>query len=252
MKKLIILLILLVSHQILFSQNEKIPKKITQKGFAKIDFLSIDMPITNIPNEPNMGFTGIHYNLLLNDWGYAGVGIYGSVTGKRGGFFTLGVNAGIKKYFSKDFYLDTGFHFGGGGGAGAPDGGGAFILPHFNLGYNFESFSINYNLVYEFRADNNKVISKMRTHAISMRGSLQLTENWSIGIGNVGYNFVRKKIEYTRVTFSRKLHCWNMNFSWTPNRNTYSFFIGVNSSNLSFLKYNYGQNNFDGLGSSFR
>ena len=47
-------------------------------------------------------------------------------------FFTLGVNAGIKKHFSKKFYIDTGFHFGGGGGAGAPDGGGAFILPHFN------------------------------------------------------------------------------------------------------------------------
>ena len=90
-----------------------------------------------------MGFTGIHYNLMLNDWSYAGVGLYGAVAGNTGGFFTLGVNAGIKKYLGDNFYVDTGFHFGGGGGKGAPDGGGAFILPHFNLGYDFESFSIN-------------------------------------------------------------------------------------------------------------
>ncbi|MDP5106783.1 MAG: hypothetical protein NWQ31_11505 [Polaribacter sp.] len=143
MKKYIFLFALLCSSQFLCAQNENIPEKKTQKGFAKLDFLSIEMPETTIPNEANMGFTGIHYNLMLNNWSYAGVGIYGAVTGERGGFFTLGVNAGIKKYFTDDFYLDTGFHFGGGGGAGAPDGGGAFILPHFNVGYNFNTFSVH-------------------------------------------------------------------------------------------------------------
>lgn len=143
MKKYFFLFTLLISNQYLFSQSENIPEKSTQKGFAKIDFLSIEMPLTNIPNEQNMGYTGIHYNLMLNDLFYTGVGIYGSVSGDRGGFFTLGVNAGIKKNISEKLYLDTGFHFGGGGGAGAPDGGGAFILPHLNLGYNFERFSLN-------------------------------------------------------------------------------------------------------------
>jgi len=126
-----------------FAQNEEVSRKKTQKAFGKIDFLSINMPESNILNEKNMGFTGIHYNLMLNDWAYAGAGIYGAVTGERGGFFTLGVNAGIKKYLGKNFYVDTGFHFGAGGGARAPDGGGVFILPHFNLGYDFKSFSLN-------------------------------------------------------------------------------------------------------------
>ena len=147
MKKNIFLFILLVSSLTLFSQTENIPKKITQKGFAKIDFLSINMPILEtdgIPfKEPNMGLTGIHYNLFLNNSFYTGIGLYGSIAGIRGGFFTLGVNAGLKKYFSDKLYIDTGFHFGGGGGAGAPDGGGAFILPHFNLGYDFKNLSIN-------------------------------------------------------------------------------------------------------------
>lgn len=143
MKKISYVLLALFAHQILFSQIKSIPERKSQKGFGKIDFLLINMPVSNLPNEQYMGFSGIHYNLLLKNSFYSGMGIYGAVSGLRGGFFTLGVNAGIKKHFSNQFYIDTGFHFGGGGGAGAPDGGGAFILPHFNLGYEFRNFSIN-------------------------------------------------------------------------------------------------------------
>ncbi len=158
MKKFIIFFSLLFSNITILSQESTIiPTKKTQLGFAKIDFLSIDMPETSIVNEPNMGFTGIHYNLFLNKFIYTGIGLYGSVTGARGGFFTLGINTGIKKYFSNNFYLDTGLHFGGGGGGGAPDGGGAFILPHFNLGYEFKNFSINTGWSYVNFFDGGKI-----------------------------------------------------------------------------------------------
>ena len=125
------------------AQTDTIPEKKKQNGFIKIDVMSIDMPNFTIPNEPNMSFSGTHYNLLFNKSIYTGIGIYGALTGKRGGFFSLGVNAGYKKYISEKLYSDIGFHFGGGGGAGAPDGGGAFILPHVNLGFDFKKFSIN-------------------------------------------------------------------------------------------------------------
>ena len=139
MKKNIFLLVFLISSTFLFTQTKvDVPVKNMQKAFTKINFLSVDLPST----DPNIGLTGIHYNLFLNDWSYAGLGIYGAVAGNKGGFFTLGVNAGIKKYFNNNFFMDAGFHFGGGGGAGAPDGGGAFILPHVNFGYNFKNFSI--------------------------------------------------------------------------------------------------------------
>jgi hypothetical protein len=141
-KSIPIILVLLYSY-LSVAQTAHIPEMKTQKGFMKIDFLSIKMPEFKIINESNMDFTGIHYNLFLNKSFYTGVGFYGAVRGKRGGFFTLGINAGYKKYINDKFYIDTGFHFGGGGGNDAPDGGGAFILPHFNLGFNFNSFSVN-------------------------------------------------------------------------------------------------------------
>ncbi len=143
MKKTAILIILFLSTLSLSSQeNNAIPKTQTQTGFGSIDYLSVKMPLDEDGNpEINMGITGIHYNFWLNKNIYTGLGFYGSVHGKRGGMFTLGINAGVKTMLSKKLFLDTGFHIGGGGGAGAPDGGGAFILPHVNLGYQFDNFS---------------------------------------------------------------------------------------------------------------
>tara|TARA_R110001599_G_scaffold35840_6_gene113005 strand:- start:6104 stop:7651 length:1548 start_codon:yes stop_codon:yes gene_type:complete len=142
MKKIIISLLICVYSQVLFSQEkETIPAKFTQNGFINLDYISVKMPNDEFNNpEENMGLTGIHYNLFLNNSFYAGLGFYGSVNGQRGGLFTLGVNLGVKKNISKNLFFDTGFHFGGGGGASAPDGGGAFILPHINLGYQFKKF----------------------------------------------------------------------------------------------------------------
>lgn len=143
MKKSILFILLITNSLWVFSQNDKtIPERKVQKGFFSLDYLAVDMPPNPLgPDEVHMGLTGIHYNFNLNNF-YTGLGIYGTVRGIRGGFFTLGVNAGYKSYFNDRLFLDTGIHFGGGGGAGAPDGGGAFILPHLNIGVQFQKFSL--------------------------------------------------------------------------------------------------------------
>ena len=150
MKKIIIFLLIFIQTQIIFSQeNETIPEKFTQNGFVNLDYVSVKMPLNELGNpEKNMGLTGVHYNLLFNKSAYAGLGFYGSVNGERGGFFSLGLNLGIKKDITDKLFIDSGFHFGGGGGASTPDGGGAFILPHLNLGYQFKNFSTTFGYSY--------------------------------------------------------------------------------------------------------
>ena len=59
MKKIFYLLLVLSIHNPLFSQIKGIPEKMNQKGFAKIDFLSIEMPFTTIPNEHNLSLIHI-------------------------------------------------------------------------------------------------------------------------------------------------------------------------------------------------
>jgi hypothetical protein len=125
-----------------FLHSQEIDKlhipKFTQKGFVELSYLSVKMP----SDEENLGLVGANFNLYLNDWAYAGLGMYSAVTGIRGGLFTLNVNAGIRKTLFSNIYLNTGFRFGGGGGANAPDGGGAYVLGYFNLGYQFSKFSM--------------------------------------------------------------------------------------------------------------
>lgn len=111
----------------------------------------------------------------------------------------------------------------------------------------FENLSFVHDFIYVIEQNDGIDTSFVRNHSISMNGSIPLTENWSIGIGNIGYNIQNGNLTYPQFTFSRKLHCWNMNFSWAPNRDSYTFFIGVSSTDFNFLKYNYGQNSVGGI-----
>ena len=82
----------------------------------------------------------------------------------------------------------------------------------------------------------------------SIRGSsnlIPLTQNWSLNVGNIGYDFQSKRITYPTFSLTRDLHCWNLGFTWSPLRNTYQFYIGVRQAPLDALKLPYNKNNQD-------
>ena len=83
-------------------------------------------------------------------------------------------------------------------------------------------------------------------NSIELRGALQLTENWSVNIGQIGYDFTSKRITYPYLSFARDLHCWEMRFSWAPQRNTYQFSIAVKPGTFDFLEVPVNQNRYDG------
>ena len=96
MKKIVVVLLILCASLSQSQEKKNVPIKNIQKGFFAVDYLSVDMPTTDEGfNEIHMGLTGIHYNVSFQKF-YTGLGMYGSVRGIRGGFFTLGVNAGYK------------------------------------------------------------------------------------------------------------------------------------------------------------
>ncbi len=139
-KKGLVLFFLIISLASYAQQDSvKIIPKYNQKGFLQVDFIPLKMP----NGEENLSLNGIHYNLNLNKNLYAGLGYYGALFGKRGGFFVLGLRAGMQKKIYNNLFLDVNGFFGGGGGAEAPDGGGAAIFANANLGYEFPKFSIS-------------------------------------------------------------------------------------------------------------
>ncbi len=117
----------------------------------------------------------------------------------------------------------------------------------------FENFSIRHNLNYRLDrevADAPGTRDTLRfntvANSIELRGDLQLTENWSVNIGQIGYDFTSKRITYPYLSFARDLHCWEMRFSWAPQRNTYQFSISVKPGTFDFLEVPINQNRYDG------
>ena len=106
-------------------------------------------------------------------------------------------------------------------------------------------FSINHELgVMRFGMPGRDTMF-ITTHSINMVGSMQLTPNWSINFGNLGYDFRSKQLTYPDIGISRDLHCWQMGFSFQPTRNTYSFHIGVKPGPFDFLKFPYQRGRYD-------
>lgn len=83
----------------------------------------------------DMGLAGYGYLVDLSSHLYAGLGVYGSVAGDRGGFLTGGVEAGARLPILEPLVLEAGLFVGGGGGRGAAQGGGLMVRPHAGLFY---------------------------------------------------------------------------------------------------------------------
>ncbi len=105
----------------------------------------------------------------------------------------------------------------------------------------FKDFRLNYNLNMTWNHNRNNVDTfYISTHSIRVSGTIPLTKNWRITVRNLDYNLKDLKFEYPDFGFERDLHCWKMNFSWQPKGGTYTFYIGVKSSMLQFIKYQHG------------
>jgi len=88
-------------------------------------------------DEPALGLIGGHYDLLrpapFLPPLYLGLGGYGAVVGERGGFFVLGVSAGLRLQLLPPLALELGGFVGGGGGGSAAQGSGLMLRPHLGV-----------------------------------------------------------------------------------------------------------------------
>lgn len=102
----------------------------------------------------------------------------------------------------------------------------------------FDSFNVPWNvdMGFNFRySDSQGRISRTFSSNISAR--VKLTENWNVAY-RANVNLRDREIVNQNFNISRELHCWQMNFSWSPNPN-FSYFrleIRVKESLLRDLK----------------
>lgn len=111
------------------------------QGHLRFTFDAVDMP----DGRKDMGLAGINYLVDLKKNYYLGLGVYESLTGEYGGFFTGGIEAGGRIYAIEPVALDAGVFVGGGGGGGAPQGGGLMVRPHAGLVWYFDTWRLGLN-----------------------------------------------------------------------------------------------------------
>ena len=113
-----------------------------------------------------------------------------------------------------------------------------------------EGFNLNHSLAFNASKDASQNTNwEIRTHSINVTvRQIEVTENWSVGIGNIGYDFKNKRTTYPDFRITRDLHCWEAFFSWQPQRGTYYFTIKVKNPPLDALKIPYRKNNADAFG----
>lgn len=95
------------------------------------------------------------------------------------------------------------------------------------------SLNVSYSWNYNKRGFESSDI----TQTLRFSGNLSLTPKWKINF-NSGFDFESKEFTQTSLGLTRDLHCWVLDFNWTPfgRFESYSLDIHVKSSLLQDLK----------------
>ena len=102
------------------------------------------------------------------------------------------------------------------------------------------SFRFDYTFFYSNNYTPNLTTGKVKPNinqGLSMSGQLKLTDNWDANM-NTNFDVQAMKFSFTTFNVTRKLHCWNMSFSFVPfgARKSYSFNLAASSAMLKDLK----------------
>lgn len=111
----------------------------------------------------------------------------------------------------------------------------------------FKGFYFNHNMSFGLARNFSTGVQTfgVLANSISTQGNVQLTKNWAIRVGNIGYDFKNHGLSYPDFGVTRILHCWQMTFNYQPQRGTYSFNLFASPGTFNFLKIPYHNNRFD-------
>lgn len=116
-----------------------------ESGVNEAPDLSASLPVSvrlgyeqlKLPKGEKMGLVGTSYLLHATPEIEVGPSVYGSITGQRGGFYTIGMEADWHRALFSNVEVQTGMFVGAGGGSPPSVGGGLMLRPHVDLLWNF-------------------------------------------------------------------------------------------------------------------
>jgi hypothetical protein len=99
-----------------------------------------------------------------------------------------------------------------------------------------------FSFSYQYSMNRMGLAAAQQISGMTFQGDLSLTDKWRFSVSS-GYDFKYNGLTYTNMSVHRDLHCWELNFNWTPiaspfygRASNYSFDLRVKSSLLQELK----------------
>jgi len=113
--------------------------------------------------------------------------------------------------------------------------------------YGYQPFDMPWTLNVSYTLDYKKQLQGSNfTQGLQMNGGVTITKNMRATV-NTGYSFEYKQFTSTQIGIQRELHCWDMNFNWSPIGpwQFWNFTIRAKASILRDLKYDRKKSPFD-------
>ncbi len=175
-----------------------VPPARARIGFERLKF----------PGDEQVGLIGTSYLVDVAELRGVSVGpaVYGAISGRRGGLFTIGGEAAWRRQLVGPLALEIGLYAGAGGGAAAPQGGGLMLRPHADLLWDFGGYALGVSFS-RVRFPNGRIDSTQVGLAINVLNDFRFVPAGRIGTparsdGRSGLGFDRIRL-VTGVYHSR-------------------------------------------------
>jgi hypothetical protein len=120
------------------ADNEQKPDLVSRENAS----LRFGWERLTLPGQEMIGMMGTTYLVEVTPNIYLGPAAYSSVSGDRGGFYTVGGEVAWRHKLGSRFALETGLYAGGGGGGSSIVGGGLMLRPHADLMWDFGGYRL--------------------------------------------------------------------------------------------------------------
>jgi hypothetical protein len=107
--------------------------------------------------------------------------------------------------------------------------------------YEMKKWSLGLNYRYSFSSTRvgKDLFQDNVSHSTSISASFQPTVNWEVSY-STQYDYNEGKFVTHRFTFNRVLHCWQLDFTWTPTGPAAGWSFSIYVRDLPDIKLNAG------------
>ncbi len=109
------------------------------------------------------------------------------------------------------------------------------------------TMNVRYNITMARGASGAPDSLRVSTNSVGLSFDVNVTKKWKLAVES-GYDFVRRDFVYTNLNVIRDLHCWVLQFNFTPypvEQQQYLIQLNVRSALLTDLKLTRRQSRFD-------